>query len=335
MGASTTARPGPARVRSERRSCAAERHRFVDLYRYERRLARLGLEPVAGVDEAGRGACAGPLVVAAVILASDRRNRIAGLADSKQLTPAARESIYNEIISRALAWSVVVIPSAEVDELGVHAANIAGMRRAVAGLAVRPAYVLTDGFSVAGLNAPGLAVCKGDEAVACIAAASVVAKVTRDRLMVELHEKFPVYEFATHKGYVTAGHRAALARHGPCPEHRRSFVTVRRAGDRMELRITELAESDDSPGLASDPAEAVPGPARSAGAASAAAGSAGAASAAARPAAAVPAAAGPAGRLVDHGSLRGPAGRLVDQNRAADLRDNGDVSRPAELLEIP
>ncbi|MGH8888597.1 MAG: ribonuclease HII [Acidothermaceae bacterium] len=210
-----------------------------NLYAYERSLARIGLDPVAGADEAGRGACAGPLVVGAVILAPGRTGVIPELADSKLLTPAARERVYAHVIKRALAWSAVVISSSEVDRLGVHKANLEGMRRAVAGLPARPSYVLTDGFPVAGIGAPGLAVWKGDRVAACIAAASVIAKVTRDRLMVAMHGDFPSYGFAEHKGYVTKEHQSALAAHGPCPQHRRSFVNVRTSENgRAELRLT-------------------------------------------------------------------------------------------------
>lgn len=205
--------------------------RDAGLYGYERALARAGFAPVAGADEAGRGACAGPLVVAAVVLPEGRRGQVPGLADSKLLTPAAREAVYAEVVDRAAAWAVVVIPPAEVDATGLHVSNVAGMRRALGalGCAPRPGYVLTDGFPVAGLGVPGLAVWKGDRVAACIAAASVLAKVTRDRLMVELHARFPAYRFDEHKGYVTPDHAAALRAHGPCPEHRFSYVNVDRA----------------------------------------------------------------------------------------------------------
>lgn len=199
------------------------------LYGYERALARCGLTPVAGADEAGRGACAGPLVVAAAVLRDGRAGEVPGLADSKLLTPLARERIYAEVVQRAEAWSVVVVPADEIDRIGLHVANVEGMRRALARLDRRLGYVLTDGFPVAGLGVPGLAVWKGDRVAACVAAASVLAKVTRDRLMVELHERYPAYDFATHKGYVTPEHQAALDAHGPCPEHRRSYVNVARA----------------------------------------------------------------------------------------------------------
>jgi ribonuclease HII len=203
--------------------------RDAGLYGYERALARRGLTPVAGADEAGRGACAGPLVVSAVVLPPGARGQVPGLADSKLLTPLARERVYAQVMRRAAAWSAVVIPPQEVDRTGLHVANITGMRRALAQLSVRPSYVLTDGFAVPGLDVPGLGVWKGDKVAACIAAASVVAKVTRDRLMVALHASFPAYDFATHKGYITEEHSAALAELGPCPVHRMRFVNVRRA----------------------------------------------------------------------------------------------------------
>lgn len=203
--------------------------RDAGLYGYERALRRAGLESIAGVDEAGRGACAGPLVAGAVILPPGKAGIVPGLADSKLLSEAARERVYVQVVRRAVAWSVVVIEPEECDRLGMHVANVEALRRAAARLGTRPAYVLTDGFPVDGLGVPGLAVWKGDRVAACIAAASVIAKVTRDRLMVELHGTWPAYDFATHKGYCTVEHDAALAEHGPCPVHRMRFVNVRRA----------------------------------------------------------------------------------------------------------
>jgi ribonuclease HII len=203
--------------------------RDAGIYGYERALRRAGLDPVAGVDEAGRGACAGPLVAAAVVLPEGRRGLVPGLADSKLLTARARERCYDEVLKRAEAWSVVVVDSEECDRLGMHVANVEALRRAIALLDVRPSYVLTDGFPVDGLGVPGLAVWKGDRVAGCIAAASVIAKVTRDRMMAELHTTYPVYDFATHKGYITREHSIALTEHGPCAEHRRRFVNVRRA----------------------------------------------------------------------------------------------------------
>jgi len=202
--------------------------RDAGLYGYERALERIGLAPVAGADEAGRGACAGPLGVAAAILANGRRAEIPDLADSKLLTPLVRERVYDAVVARAIAWSVVVVPPEEVDRRGLHVTNIEAMRRALARLDLTPGYVLTDGFPVAGLGVPGLAMWKGDRVAACIAAASVIAKVTRDRIMTELHERWPGYDFASHKGYVTPEHQQALSRHGPSPVHRRSYVNVAR-----------------------------------------------------------------------------------------------------------
>lgn len=196
------------------------------IWAFERVLQNHGFPHVAGADEAGRGACAGPLVVAAVVLPSGRRGLVPGLADSKLLTEKAREKAYAEVVKRALAWSVVVVPPQEVDAIGLHVMNVRAMRQAVLRLDPCPSYVLTDGFPIAGMPAPTLAVWKGDRVAACVAAASVIAKVTRDRMMAELHEQFPVYDFRKHKGYSTPEHMAALAVHGPCPEHRFSYVNV-------------------------------------------------------------------------------------------------------------
>ena len=224
--------------------------RDAGIYGYERALRRAGLAPVAGVDEAGRGACAGPLVAAAVVLPEGRRGLVPGLADSKLLTARARERCYAEVLKRADAWSVVVVDSEECDRLGMHVANVEALRRAIALLDVRPAYVLTDGFPVDGLGVPGLAVWKGDRVAGCIAAASVIAKVTRDRMMQDLHATYPVYDFATHKGYITATHTEALEQHGPCPVHRRRFVNVRRveggSADALEVVLGENG-LDDGP----------------------------------------------------------------------------------------
>lgn len=225
--------------------------RTAGLACYERVLARAGLSPVAGIDEAGRGACAGPLVVAAVALNPRRLANLPGVADSKSLTAAARERAYDHVVATALAWHVVVIPPQDIDRYGLHVSNIAGMRRALAGLACHPAYVLTDGFPVRGLGVPALAMWKGDEVAASVAAASVVAKVTRDRMMTELHQRYPVYGFARHKGYATRVHMRALTEHGPCPEHRFSFVNVggvvTNAGNPLVSEGIVVAGTDDLP----------------------------------------------------------------------------------------
>jgi ribonuclease HII len=251
--AEAEARPQDVRGRQRRETPAGAGpgkivvRRDRGLYGYERALRRAGFARVAGADEAGRGACAGPLVIAAVVLPDGRRGQIPGLADSKLLTALARERVYDEVRRRALDVSVVVVPPADVDAGGLHRCNIAGMRRALATLAGSPAYVLTDGFGVGGLGVPGLALWKGDQVAACVAAASVVAKVSRDRMMAELDERYPAYAFAAHKVYVTERHAQALAAFGPCPQHRRSFINVARAGDRRggsgDLAVERLREN--------------------------------------------------------------------------------------------
>jgi ribonuclease HII len=203
--------------------------REAGMWAFERALRAQGFATVAGTDEAGRGACAGPLVAGAVVLPEGRRGRVPGLNDSKLLTAQQREEVYAEVVDRALSWHAVAVSAQDIDRHGLHRCNVLAMRRAIALLEPRPAYVLTDGFPVRGLGAPGLAMWKGDAVAACIAAASVVAKVTRDRMMVALHDRFPVYGFHEHKGYSTPEHSANLTQHGPCPEHRRSYVNVRRA----------------------------------------------------------------------------------------------------------
>lgn len=199
-------------------------------------LDRRGLGPVAGVDEAGRGACAGPLVVASCVLRPGDARRLDGLTDSKLLTEKARERMFDLVLARAVDYAVVVIPPDEVDGFGIHVVNIEGMRRAVARLTTEPGYVLVDGFRVPGLTVPSMPVVKGDQAAACVAAASVLAKVTRDRIMVELHERYPQYGFDEHKGYCTPEHAVTLDLHGPCIEHRWSYVNVVTAAARHGMR---------------------------------------------------------------------------------------------------
>ena len=199
-------------------------------------LDRRGLGPVAGVDEAGRGACAGPLVIASCVLRPGDAARFAELTDSKLLTAAARDRMYDLVTKRAVDYAVVVVPVEEVDRIGVHVANIEGMRRAVARLGTHPGYVLVDGFRVPGLTAPSMPVIKGDRVAACVAAASVLAKVTRDRIMAEVHERFPAYGFDEHKGYCTTAHSEAMTAVGPSAVHRWSFVNVAAAGLTHGLR---------------------------------------------------------------------------------------------------
>lgn len=189
-------------------------------------LIEAGITPLAGVDEAGRGACAGPLVIASVVLADPFAPELAKVRDSKDVSEAEREKLFDLVTSAALSISVITVPAAEVDSRGVHAANLDGMRRAVQGLSVTPSYVLTDGYAIEGLAIPNVAVWKGDQVVTCISAASIIAKVTRDRVMRDLDIEFPVYGFAKHKGYITKVHTEALQEHGPCIEHRRSFANI-------------------------------------------------------------------------------------------------------------
>ncbi len=200
--------------------------RDAGLLGYEKALQRCGFSRVAGVDEAGRGACAGPLVAAAVILPANKRGEVPGLADSKLLSVATRERLYDVIVARALSYAVVTIPAAEIDAKGLQVCNVQGLRRAVANLTEYPDYVLSDGFPVDGLGSPALAMWKGDRVAACVAAASILAKVTRDRIMTQMHAQFPHYGFGQHMGYVTAMHTAALREHGPCVQHRFSYTNV-------------------------------------------------------------------------------------------------------------
>ena len=192
----------------------------------EQLLTNAGISPIAGVDEAGRGACAGPLVIASVVLNDPFATELAVVRDSKEIPENKRDAVFELIHQVAASVSVVIVPASEVDSRGVHAANLDGMRRAVQGLSVEPAYVLTDGYAIEGLGIPNLAVWKGDQVVVSISAASVIAKVTRDRIMREMDSEFPAYGFAGHKGYITAAHTKALNEHGPCAQHRKSFANV-------------------------------------------------------------------------------------------------------------
>ncbi len=192
----------------------------------EDQLYAAGISPLAGVDEAGRGACAGPLVVASVILRDPHAGELAQVRDSKELSEKNREELFDVVREAALSLSVVIISNEEIDARGVHAANLDGMRRAVQGLEITPAYVLTDGYAIEGLALPNLAVWKGDQVVTCISAASIIAKVTRDRIMRELDLVYPEYGLASHKGYITKVHSEALLEYGVTPIHRRSFSNI-------------------------------------------------------------------------------------------------------------
>ena len=182
---------------------------------------------VASVDEAGRGPLAGPVVAAAVIL--DDQAPIAGLADSKALTALRRERLYDEIHAKALALCIAEASVEEIDRLNILQATLLAMKRAVEGLRLTPRQVLVDGNRLPVLKVPATAIVKGDATVPAISAASILAKVHRDRQCAELHAQWPAYGFDGHKGYPTEAHLAALRAHGPCPAHRRSFGPVRAA----------------------------------------------------------------------------------------------------------
>ncbi len=180
---------------------------------------------VAGVDEAGRGPLAGPVVAAAVIL--DELAPIRGLADSKVLSPPRRERLFDEICAKALAIAIAEATVEEIDRLNILQATMLAMRRAVEGLRLVPRHVLVDGNRLPVLRVPATAIVKGDAKVAAISAASILAKVHRDRQCAALHDSWPQYGFGLHKGYPTEAHLAALRAHGACPAHRRSFAPVR------------------------------------------------------------------------------------------------------------
>lgn len=203
--------------------------RRADL-RYERRLWKQGLAAIAGVDEVGVGPMAGPVVAAAVIFPPE--TFIKGVHDSKQLTPERRERLYPLIRERAAAVGVGRAAVNEIDELNVYWAAMLACERAIRALGRAPDHVLMDGRAIPGLKLPQTKIVGGDRKSFCIAAASIIAKVTRDRIMVAYDAEFPGYGFADHKGYCTADHFAALARLGPSPIHRRSFAPVRRAAQR-------------------------------------------------------------------------------------------------------
>ncbi len=201
--------------------------RSVSKAAYYRRV-RPDCTMLAGVDEAGRGPLAGPVVVAAVIL--DPARRIRGLADSKALNEATRESLHDRIRERCVAFSVVIVDCLEIDRINILQATLAGMRQALCALSPAPLRALVDGNRLPNdLPCPADALIDGDALEPAISAASIIAKVTRDRYMTELEHRHPGYGFARHKGYPTPDHLDALTRLGPCPEHRRSFAPVRSA----------------------------------------------------------------------------------------------------------
>jgi ribonuclease HII len=192
----------------------------------ETQLIASGIRSIAGVDEAGRGACAGPLVVAAVILKDPHHSSLDGVKDSKALTAIQRETLYERILENALSYSIIEISPSEIDEIGLHKSNLEGMRRAISALTSEPEYILTDGYEIEGLSTPSLAVWKGDQVALSISAASILAKVFRDRVMENLDMKYPGYGLAAHKGYVTRVHQRALEKLGVSEIHRSSYANI-------------------------------------------------------------------------------------------------------------
>jgi ribonuclease HII len=192
----------------------------------EQTLLKAGIKNIAGVDEAGRGPCAGPLVLASVILKDPLSKLLVDVRDSKELSESKREELFDVVIKSSITYSIIEVSVDEIDAIGLHKCNIEGMRRAINALEITPDYVLTDGYPVPGLTTPNLAVWKGDQVAISISAASILAKVYRDRIMIKLDKEFPNYGLANHKGYITASHTAAIKEFGVLPIHRKSFANI-------------------------------------------------------------------------------------------------------------
>jgi len=208
-----------------------ERRRLVRLHRYEADARARGFRLVGGMDEVGRGPLAGPVVAACVV--TDGPLMLRGLDDSKKVAADRRADLAAEIRVRALAWAIGEASVAEIERLNIYWASVLAMERALAALSTIPQFLLTDAVRIRSFSGEQLPVIKGDAKCATVAAASIVAKVHRDGLLVELDRLHPEYGFATHKGYATARHIEALERHGPCPHHRRAFLRVRDASARL------------------------------------------------------------------------------------------------------
>ena len=212
--------------------------KFSSSFEFEQPLWQRGITRVAGVDEAGRGPLAGPVVAAAVIL--DPKRRIRGLDDSKVLSAKKREALYDKIVERSLAWCVASASVEEIDALNILHATMLAMKRAVEGLSIMPTLAKIDGNRCPTLSVRSEAIVSGDALVPCISAASIIAKVTRDRMLLDLHQTFPMYGFDAHAGYGTPQHLLALREHGPCAHHRRSFAPVREAHLRLGGALGDL-----------------------------------------------------------------------------------------------
>lgn len=200
--------------------------RLKQLRTYEVALSKAGLGPVAGIDEAGRGACFGPVTIAACVLPDKPVAALEGLADSKKFSAARRAVLFDAIVDTSLAFTVIHVSAADIDRRGIQNANLDGARRAIAGLEVDPGFVLVDAFRVPGLTTPQLPVIGGDDTARCIAAASVLAKVSRDRLITEMALEYPAYGLEGHKGYGTQAHMDAVRRHGASAQHRYTYANV-------------------------------------------------------------------------------------------------------------
>jgi ribonuclease HII len=192
----------------------------------EQTLLKAGIKNIAGVDEAGRGPCAGPLVLASVILKDPLSKLLIDVKDSKELSESKREELFDVVIKNSITYSIIEVSVEEIDAIGLHKCNIEGIRRAVNALEITPDYVLTDGYPIPGLTTPNLAVWKGDQVAISISAASILAKVYRDRIMIKLDKEFPNYGLANHKGYITASHTAAIKEFGVLAIHRKSFANI-------------------------------------------------------------------------------------------------------------
>ena len=199
----------------------------------EAALRAAGFLQIAGVDEAGRGAYAGPLVVAAVILNPDKP--LDRVGDSKKFSEPERAEIAEQIKERAFAFSLLTIEAQEIDQVGLHLSNIAGMRRAITALSINPDYIITDGYSIPGLDIPAISMWRGDQVSESVGAASILAKNHRDQIMIAWDKKYPEYGFAAHKGYGTASHQRALHHYGVLPIHRRSFAPIAKLIDAQGL----------------------------------------------------------------------------------------------------
>jgi ribonuclease HII len=217
--------------RKKRNAAERERRRLERLHAFEERARASGFRLVGGIDEVGRGPLAGPVVAACVV--TDGPLKLKGLNDSKQVLPEVRASLAVEIKAKCVAWAVGEACVAEIDRLNIYWASILAMERALAKLAVPPEYLLTDAVRIKSWSGPQEPVIKGDAKCATVAAASIVAKVHRDALLVALHDTYPQYGFDQHKGYASPQHIAALNAHGPCAEHRRGFWRVRAAWDAL------------------------------------------------------------------------------------------------------